>query len=139
MRTLRQLIEFRIEDADLGFKEVKGAASLKNIMAGLMSAPGCYIFNQQDKAGKNETIGKVNQRVQRFIAVVIITKNVRDTRGSDASDDNEVYATAVSQSLLGWTPDGYEPIEYKEGKLVNFNNGFYVWMDTYQTANFIRG
>ena len=48
MIALRRQFEDKIQAADLGFKEVKGAAGLAQVLSMRVSAPSCYVFNMQE-------------------------------------------------------------------------------------------
>ena len=140
MINLRPLIEQRIKSEVTAFSEVAGAANLENIMAGRISSPGCYVFKERSQPQGGDLIGATMQRVTLRYAVVIIVKNVRDPRGSDAADESDALQEAVRTALLGWQPSQEsDPIEYSDGALVSFANGFFIWRDTYQTYQFIRG
>lgn len=137
--TLRALVQQRIIDADCGFKEVAGAADLESVLANRLSMPGCYLFRQQVVVNLNDMITALRQRVTTTLAVVVVTQNVRDARGSDSSDDNEALCLSVQASLLNWQPDsGYDPLEYAGGRLITFRNGLFIWQDSYKTQHYLR-
>lgn len=139
--TIRQSIEQRIgqQDNTNNFREVAGAANLRSVLDGRVSAPACYVFRLRNSAGRNELDNAVNQRVVESYAVVIVTDNKRDTRGGDASDANEALCKQVEQALLNWTPDPEaDPIEYGGGSLVTMKDGYFYWQEVYRTARFRR-
>ena len=139
MINIRPLIQQRIKDEVLAFSEVAGAANLENIMAGRISSPGCYIFKERSQPQGGDLIGITMQRVILRYAVIIIVKNVADARGADAADESETLQESVRTALLGWQPSPEaDPIEYADGALISFANGFFIWRDTYQTYQFIR-
>jgi hypothetical protein len=71
--------------------------------------------------------------------VLIVVRNVKDTRGSDAADASYGLQASLKTALLGWCPDaGADPMEYSSGALVSFANGFFIWKDTFITHQFIR-
>jgi len=140
MINLRPLIEQRIKDEVIAFSEVAGAAGLENIMKGWIASPGCYIFKERSQPQGGDMIGATMQRVILRYAVIIIVKNVRDARGSDAADESNMLQEAIRTALLGWQPSPLaDPIEYADGALISFKDGFFIWRDTYQTYQFIRG
>lgn len=139
MPTLRQLIQDKIIDSNIDFKEVAGAASLKDVLSNRLSVPGCYLFRQRNQATDNKMIGITSQNVTQSISIVIVTNNVRDARGADSSDDNEFYCEAVQAAILGWQPGSeYDPLEYNGGALASFKSGLFVWQETYKTSSLIR-
>jgi hypothetical protein len=132
-------METRIRAQIPAFKEVAGAADLGSILAGRVSAPGCYLFTERDTAGANSLINGVSQRVVELMAIVTVVRNVRDARGTDADDENKLLRNLVSAALLNWTPDAtHEPLEYVGGQAISFANGFLFYKSTYSTATQIR-
>lgn len=141
--TTRQLIEDRIKattqplvDRGLAkFREVAGAANLEAISDGRLTAPGCYIYRTNAQAVPSAYDDQVSQLVTDRFGVVVVVRNVRDSRQGDSSDDAEQYCEALREILLGWQPDPYSaPIEYAGGTLVSLLNGFLIWQESYQTA-----
>lgn len=139
MINCRPLIEQRIKEQVTEFKEVAGSADLSNILQARVSDPGCYVFQERTVAKSNEMIGLTRQQVTIRFAVIIVVRNVKDSRGVDAADISALLQESVRIALLGWIPhDACDPIEYVDGNLVSFANGFFVWKDSYQTFQFIR-
>lgn len=139
MTTLRQMVETKIRGASLGFKEVAGAAGLDNVLANRMSAPGCYCFRVRNRTGKSCGDNFVSQQRSEFIGLVIVTRNVADSRGADGSDENEAFCDLVQSQLLGWEPNNiYGPLEHAGGDLVMFKDGLFIWMELYRTERIIR-
>ncbi len=138
--TLRKQVQDRlIQNASSYFNEIKGAASLSEIIHGRVHPDGCYIFKEKSISSENSLINAVNQRVVDRLSIVIVTRNTTDQKGSDSSDNSELLQNAVMNEILGFEPTGgYEPIEYAGGSLVSLTNGFYIWLDTYKSAHFVR-
>ena len=132
-------METRIRAQVPAFKEVAGAADLASILAGRVSAPGCYLFTERETAEANSLINGVSQRVIELVAIVTVVRNVRDARGTDADDENKLLRLLVSAALLNWTPDvNHEPFEFAGGQPISFANGFLFYKSTYSTATHIR-
>ena len=139
MTTLRKLIELKLIEADLGFKEIAGAADLSAIVEGRTAYPACHLFRQHRNGKGNDMANIVRQEVKEGVTLVVVTKNVRDKRGGDSSDENETYCQKIQDALLGWTPDErFNALEYGGGGLVNFKNSLFVWQETYETTTQIR-
>ncbi len=145
--TLRQQIQARIADNAgafsaaglVPFREVAGAADLANILAGRVSAPGCYIYRHQVRADANQLDDGVLQRVGEVYGVVIVVRNVRDARHGDSSDLSEAYGDVVRGLLLGWQPTAsVDDFEYRGGRLVRLQYGYHYWQDDWSTARIIR-
>lgn len=139
MSTIRALIEARIKAQVTDFKEVRGAADLSNVLQNRVAAPACYVFQESDQPSKNNLVNAVSQRVVDQLAVVIVVRNVRDPRGSDAADVSEALRDWVRAALVGWIPAStHEQIEYAGSRLISFADGFFITKDSYRTAHFVR-
>jgi hypothetical protein len=135
---LRPLIETRLKTIT-DFKEVAGAADLANILQGRMSDPGCYVFEERETAGENSLATAVVQRVMQQFSVIIVVRNVKDSKGADAADTSYSLQASVITALVGWTPSANaEPLEYVSGSLVSFENGFLIYKNTFKTAQYLR-
>jgi hypothetical protein len=139
MENLRPLIEARIRAQVTDFKEVAGASDLQNITANRLSDPGCYVFEESVKIMANRTINSVTHMVTLQFAIVIVLKNVKDARGSDAADVSHGLQNSIRLALLGWKPHSTtDQMEYSGGVLVSFANGFFIWRDSYTTNQLIN-
>lgn len=139
MATIRQLYEQRIKAECPQFKEVAGAANLQSILDGRIEVNGLYIFRESVATAENKWFGAVIQPFETVFGVVIATKNVRNQRGVDSSDECEILADLVREKLLGWTPsEGYTPTEYRPGGMVGMKNNLYLWKERYRTVKQIR-
>ena len=137
--TIRKAIEDQIKAQVTDFREVAGAADLRSVLEGRVSAPACYIFRMRNRAGRNTLDNAVSQRVEEAYAVVVVSQNRRDARGGDSSDANEALCDQVSTALLGWTPDpNAEPMEYNGGGLATIREGFFYWQEVYKTVRYRR-
>lgn len=137
--TLRKQLQDKIKSGTSSFKEVSGAASLAAVLAGRVNPNSCYLFKDKKTTTESSMINIVNQRVTEQIAIVIVVRNVTDQKGEDASDISEGLQDEIQAKLLGWTPEGYEPLEHSGGSLVSLTNGFYIWKESYKTSHYIRG
>jgi len=139
MSTLRQMMEQRIRDNITEFKEVAGAANLEGILANRLTAPGCYVFRSNNRLGNAHGDQITIQPRDEHIACVIVTRNVRDARGADGSDENEAFCQKVQDVLLGQQlSSAYGSIQQSDGKLIRFKDGLFIWMDIYKAKTHIR-
>lgn len=139
MATLRQLIEARIKSEVDGLRAVAGAADMQSVLQGRVSPPAAYVFRLRNAAGPNTLANAVDQRVNEQYAVVVVTRNVGDSRGGDSSDANEAICDDIGDALLGWEPAAdAEPMEYGGGRLVSLQDQFLFWQETYTTARYRR-
>lgn len=139
MTNVRPLIEQRIKTRVAEFKEVAGAADIANVLQGRVSDPGCYIFQERETAAENSMATAVVQRVVLQFAVIIVVRNVKDSKGADAADTSHALQSSVIAALTGWTPDSNsEPMAYVSGNLLAFDNGFLTYKNTFKTAQYLR-
>ncbi len=147
MSTLRQQIEDRLAANTAAFtaaglkppREIAGAAGIGNILNGRISAPGCYIYRLRVRPGPNVYDDAVMQRVEAHYGVVVVVKNLHDSRQGDASDEAEAYSEVIQGLLLNWSPDNFtEQFEYAGGQVVRLQNAYLYWQDVYRTASIIR-
>lgn len=135
MMNLRCAIENRIRKTCLDFKEVAGSADLVNVLAGRFADPGCYVFYDRTAAQSSESEAPIIQRVEMFVGVVIVVRNVRDSRGGDAADISWQLQNQIRKALLGWAVNAdFDPVSYVGGNLINFDNGFHIWKDSFKTG-----
>jgi len=136
--TLRQLVATKIQDANLGFKEVAAAADLEAIIKGAVLAPGCYIYRQSNRAHPNTAINRVRQKRAEFIGLVVVTRNVKDGKGGGNADESEGFCDLLMEQLLGHAPsEDYLPMEYVSGDLILLKDGSHYWREIYQSSRFI--
>lgn len=139
MINIRPLIEARIKAQIPDFKEVAGASDMASLFAGRIADNGCYIIQDSERASPNTRINAVSQENTEHYAVLIVVRNVRDSRGSDAADVCHTLRAQVLTCLLGWEPDStITPFEKVDGRLISFADGFYIWKETYKTSQLIR-
>lgn len=139
MINVRPLIQQRIKTNVLAAKDVAGASSLSDALAGRLSHNGICIFPVAEQAGKNTLVNRVSQRNEEHFGLLFAVHNVKDPRGADAADQCFELRAAAREELLGWEPhSSYEMLEKVSGKLIVKVNGFYLWLDVYKTASLIR-
>ena len=139
MINIRPLIEQRLREQIPAFREVAGAADLSNILQGRINDSSCYVFEERRMAAENAMANIIRQRISQQFACVVVVRNVRDARGGDAQDVSAELQQSIQTALLGWEPGStIEPLEYAGGSLVSFANGFFIWKESYKTAQTIR-
>jgi len=140
MINIRPLIQARIATEVAGLKEIGGAADLKSLLAGRLSAPGAYVYPFTDDAGKNSLVNAVRQKNTEHFAVVMVVNNARDARGGDAADVCFEFLASINTALLGWQPDSAaEPLEKGAGRTISFIGSLYIRQVIYKTAQYLRG
>ena len=139
MINLRPLIEQRIREQVPSLKEIAGASDLQSLLAGRLADAGCYIIPESDRASENSRVNAVAQRLVEQYSLIFIVRNLRDPRGADAADVCHALRLDALAALVGWIPDpACEAFEKVSGRLISFANGFYIWQDTYRTAQYIH-
>lgn len=137
--TVRSMIAGRVRAQVTELREVAGAADLRGVLEGRVTAPAAYIYRLRNSAGPNQLDNAVSQTVRESYAVVVVTQNLRDARGGDSSDTNEALCDQVSDALLGWSPDvAADALEYGGGQLVSMKDGYFYWQEVYTTARLRR-
>lgn len=137
--TIRAEIEQHIRKNMSVFREVAGAANLKSILQGRVSAPGCYVYRQRISHSKNEYDDQVVQLQTERYGIVIVVKNVRDERMGDSSDEAELLSDELAKHLQGWTiNESISGFEMDGGELINLDGQYLFWQNNYTTSQ-LRG
>lgn len=124
----------------LGLKLVAGAADFqKAVESNPPATPAAYIFTLDESAGPNPVAPDVHQRVAVSVGVVLVVRNLGDTKGAAAGQDMETLRGLVKAKLLGWQPaTGYDALERSRSHLLAFRDGHMWWQDAYTTAFYDR-
>ena len=124
----------------LGLALVSGAASFqKAVESNPAAVPAVYVFTLDESAGTNPVAPDVHQRVGINIGVVLVVRNVADTKGAVATQDMDALRNAVKAVLMGWVPAaGYDALERGRSHLLAFRDGYMWWQDGYTTAFYDR-
>ena len=139
MINIRTAIEQRIQSEVPAFIEVAGAVDLDSIMQEDILTPGCYVYQEKSTASDNRMLNATVQQITLRIAVLTIVRNVFNSRGVGVADASSTLQNSILTALLGWQPDpDVDPIEYVDGELVSYKNGFFIWKDNYKAFQQIR-
>lgn len=103
------------------------------MLAGLRQ-PALLVFPMATKAAGNVTTTVMTQRVAVRAGVAISVKHLGSKRGGGALDQLLAVHKAVAGALQNWRPDGFEPVEYEQGNLLDFSGGTLLWLDQWRTA-----
>lgn len=124
----------------LGLALVSGAASFqKAVESNPAAVPAAYVFTLDEAAGVNPVAPDVHQRVAINVGVVLVVRNVADTKGAASSQDMDTLRNAVKAVLMGWVPAaGYDALERSRSHLLAFRDGHMWWQDGYTTAFYDR-
>ncbi len=118
--TLRQAIEARIKDQVPEFVEVAGASSIENVLKNAINTPACYVLLEREFTKADADTQPEYEPLWQSYAVVFAVQNVRNPRGSDASDDCELLRDAVKAALIkDWQPaSNTERFRYRGGVVI---------------------
>tara|TARA_R110002020_G_scaffold34066_34_gene103959 strand:- start:7484 stop:7918 length:435 start_codon:yes stop_codon:yes gene_type:complete len=110
----------------LPFALIEGAVEFASIDSVPPALPAAYVFVKGDAAEENSrATGRVLQRCEIDLAVVIVTSNLSDSTGSAAAGDIEALKLAVRGALVGFVPEASrgDPLEYMAGQMLRFRSG----------------
>jgi hypothetical protein len=126
-----------LKDQVPALRLVEGAAKYAALKAPppVASQPAAYVMVLREAAGPNRVLGTVRQRLAVTYGVVLITTNVADAKGAQASAEIDALKQLVRAALIGWQPTrDWEPTTLASGALLDLTGGTIAWMETYTTA-----
>lgn len=124
----------RLQAAGSPFKIVDGAAALSEVKDRPQQTPAAYVYISNEASKPNERMtGRVLQRMETDIAVVIITDNIAGAL--QVSGDIESLKGFVRRHLVGYVlPSALDPLEHVLGQVVQIKDGLVWFEDVYATA-----
>ena len=119
---------------------VQLATSLEAITAdGIKGYPCAYLFTPAERADANALLNYISQRMEDTFGVLLIVRNVSDSRGDAAYAELDALRPLLRTALLGWTyADGVRPIECVGGELLYAKDGLVIWNDKFKTDYYAR-
>lgn len=121
---------------------VSGAAEFQRVAessANPKAVPAAFVLPQDELPGARRFSGDDIQKVSVSMAIVLVIRNVTDTKGGAALDALKPLRDAVKLALLGWVPvDGYTSLSRGQASLLAFRDGHLWWQDTYYSSFFER-
>lgn len=101
--------------------------------------PAAFVIPLEENPGANELGNFVMQRVAVAVGVVLVVRNLTDTKGAAATVDMEALRQSTKAVLLGFAPnDACDPLERGQSALLAFKEGHMWWQDIYITAYYDR-
>lgn len=133
-------IKARIKNLVPEIKLVGGAADFQSaVESNPVTTPACYVFSLGESPMPSQFAGALLQRVRASVAVVLVVKNLSDSKGVAALGDIDVLRKKVKKVIYGWEPaEGLEPLERGDSNLLAFRDGHAWWQDVYLTSYFDR-
>lgn len=98
--------------------------------------PSCWIVRSSEKTQHK---GIHEELVTISFEVIITIENARSHSPADTDEMMLAYRMAVKNRLLGFEPDtaDCEPINYDGGASMGFDDGIFVWSDSYSFKCFV--
>ncbi|WFE92303.1 hypothetical protein K1718_13340 [Roseibium porphyridii] len=130
----------RLNDGQTVFQTVAGAVELSLIEKRRLASPAAYVLTAEEGSRDNERInGKVLQRLESDIAVVIVSDNLADPLGASAGLDIEDLKSFVRGRLIGFEPaSGVEPITHVSGEIVKASGGAVWFEDRFSAPSYLE-
>ncbi|MFC5445476.1 phage tail terminator protein [Rhizobium halophytocola] len=122
------------------FRMVGGAGDLANVKDRPTTSPAAFVYVAADQSLPNErATGRVLQRSEIEIGVVIVASNLSATNNAAAAADIEALKAYVRAQLIGFQPGGdTEPLEHHAGELQQAIGGTVWFEDIYRTATYLQ-
>lgn len=118
-------------------KLVEGAAGFQSAGESSPKAtPACFVFLQGESPTPNQ-LGDmfVQQKVMCTVGVILVVRNLKDTKGVAAGADMEALRKLVKDQVFGWqAAPAYDPFERGNANLLVFKDGHMWWQDLYLTS-----
>ncbi|KFK95023.1 MULTISPECIES: hypothetical protein [unclassified Serratia (in: enterobacteria)] len=102
---------------------VSGAAEYKPIPDNAkMKLPSAWVIPLDDNVGEQRSQTDYWQELTEGFAVIVVMDNTADQRGQAAAFDvvHDIRAE-LWKALLGWEMEGYDPLQYDGGNLLDMN------------------
>lgn len=112
-------------------KLVAGLAEYSLLDAPPPITPAAYVIPATTRAAENGVAaGGFRQRLTESAQIILVTRNLRDDLGGQATQDLAAVRDAVRTSLLGWVPvTAWDPLELDGGALLAMVDDAAVWRD----------
>ncbi|MES0879696.1 phage tail terminator protein [Roseibium sp. SCP14] len=139
MSLVSEIVE-RLKAGQTVFQTVAGAIEFSMLEKNMLAAPGAYVMSAEEASGENErATGKVLQRLESDIAVVIVVENLSGTLGAPAGDELEDLKKFVRSRLIGFEPaSAEEPVTHVSGALIKASGGTVWFEDVYSAPSLLE-
>lgn len=103
------------------------------------TTPALYVVPASEVGKPNQGVG--HQRADVIFGVIVVVQNYQYSNISPMLHEKDPLIGLVRDQLMGWVPDvpGGRGVEWLRGDVLDYNSSALVWLETYQTAQFIRG
>ncbi|MDD5249644.1 MAG: hypothetical protein PHY45_11695 [Rhodocyclaceae bacterium] len=116
------------------------AGDFQSALANLrIQTPAAFVLPGPERAGANEVVGEICQRVALRFVVALAVQNLRDMQGDAAQTDLDGIRKALAAALIGWIPPGaVYPVTYSSGRMGKWADGVLWWLDEFDTIYYLR-
>lgn len=103
------------------------------------ATPAAFVYLHGESPSGSIAAGITQQQVAARIGVVLVVRNLSDTKGAAAGIDLQALRNLVKEQIYGWEPaPGHAPLLRGEGSLLLFRDGHVWWQDLYSTYYYDR-
>lgn len=132
----------RLRDRVAGMREIEGASSLAEAMAGARAVPALYLVPLAEKGQELPHTGDLDQLIGVMFGVIYAMPAGRTAMGLDAVLALAAVRSQVRAALVGWVPDDDtgEPVTFVGGELLDMPNtrAQIWWADDFQLTTYYR-
>ena len=111
-------------------------AALQDAVAAGTGERWIYVVPGSTTASANpDAAGWMSQQITVQFSVLVIAKNVKDSRGEGAQDDLIVVVKPLRKALQGWAPVwANRPVELGRGRIAGWSDFVSVWQEDFLTG-----
>lgn len=105
-----------------------------------IAVPALYVIELEESASPSKFSDVVvSQSVRATVGLVLVVRNLSDSKGAAARSDLRVLRQLVKAQVFGWQagPE-YDPFERGSSHLLAFRDGHVWWQDQYLTSFYDR-
>ena len=138
--SLLALVIDRLRAEVPGLRAVQGAADLASVLdqRSPPQSPSAWVIPVSDTGGANALVNVVSQALAERVGVVVAQRNVADPRAEHAVLDVKAVIDAIRAALVGWAPEGFDPVLFVSGRLTAVADGTVWWTDEFRTESELR-
>ena len=132
------IIQALKENKALGLKQVMEVADIAETTKAIQT-PSALLAYVGDQALTTNALGPTRQQLTRRVAIVLAVASINEQHGSNASVVMEDLRAKVRTHVLGIKlEEPHTPLQYDQGRLMEFQNGVLIWQDEYTTTTTIK-
>lgn len=136
-----KLLELQTHLAGLGlFSAVRAALSLDEIQKQNIRQPIAFVVPADSSAQPNQRdTGPALQHITETYSVIYCVPSINDRSGMKANSTLQTLIKQTRASLIGFSPEGAQPMQFVGGELMMLEGGFVLWHDQFTTQFFLEG